>query len=453
VYTLILADGGVQNTFDQVFAQTGILRPRITYTSNSVDIELRAGLFADVIEDSGHNLSFANALDQLRDGSYGLLYDLYGELDVMDLGYLPIAFASLSPVSMFDTQGLLAMQDTGFSTALSNRMSLLSRGGGAGFSLMGTPGQVFAFGENGFGAAPELAFESSLAQTTQIANMPNGMSAFLSGGYGDARASSATGSGDRTLDDGFRTWQMVGGVEQTFGAFTVGVGAGYSRGSAAQQGFGAQAENELAQSAIYGVYRFDDGWYISGLVGAGASKATTERRFATGLLDYRLQGDMTGDLFLASVEGGVNLDLTPTLTLTPNASVRHYMLRTDAYTEAGGEAALSFDEQRQLRSEGRIGLRFAGDSALAGWRIEPSVDASLVANLSGDEAGVWTRFAAAPDVSFYLDGAQRDDYWGEVIGGLRLVRGDTSFALHFETSVGREEQYEDRYMARYTRRF
>ena len=47
----------------------------------------------------------------------------------------------------------------------------------------------------------------------------------------------------------------------------------------------------------------------------------------------------------------------------------------------------------------------------------------------------------------------RDDYWGEVIGGLSLVRGETSFALQFETSVGREELYEDRYMARYAHRF
>ena len=34
-----------------------------------------------------------------------------------------------------------------------------------------------------------------------------------------------------------------------------------------------------------------------------------------------------------------------------------------------------------------------------------------------------------------------------------LVRGDTSFALRLETSVGREEQYEDRYVARFARRF
>jgi hypothetical protein len=100
-----------------------------------------------------------------------------------------------------------------------------------------------------------------------------------------------------------------------------------------------------------------------------------------------------------------------------------------------------------------MGLRLAGDTPVFGWRLSPTLDASLVANLSGDEGGVWARFAAAPEVSFFLPGAARDEYWGEVVGGLRLVRGDTSFALRMETSVGREEQYEDRYVARFARQF
>ena len=39
------------------------------------------------------------------------------------------------------------------------------------------------------------------------------------------------------------------------------------------------------------------------------------------------------------------------------------------------------------------------------------------------------------------------------LGGVKLVRGETSLALQVETSVGREELHEDRYMARYAQRF
>ncbi|MGQ0531200.1 MAG: autotransporter domain-containing protein [Caulobacteraceae bacterium] len=455
VFTLVLADGSVIDTFDQVYAQTGVLRPLVTYLPDAVQIELRAGRFADVIEGNVHELAFAHALDDLRDGSYNLLYDLYGELDVMDFGYLQHAFTALSPVSLFDAHGLIAMQESGFSTTLQNRMALLSRsdGGTLGISMIGAPGQVFAFGDAGLGAAPELAFTSSMAETTQLSNLPNGMSAFFSGGYDDSGASASAGRGSDSVDDGFRTWQMAGGVEQTFGGLTLGVAGGYSRGSAAQGGFGSLAENDIAQTAAYGVYRFPDGVYVSGLVGAGSSHVSMERRFAVGALDYNLQGDVEGNLYLGMIEAGVNLDLTQTLTVTPNASVRHYTVRTGAYDETGGEAALAFDEQQFERAEARLGLRLAGDVARGGWLISPALDASVVANLAGNEGGVWTRFADAPDVSFYLPGAARDDYWGEIIGGLRMVRGETSFALQFETSVGREEEYEDRYMARYAQRF
>ena len=454
VFSIVLADGSVIDTFDRVFAQTGVLRPMITYLPDAVEIELRAGRFADVIEGNVHELAFANALDDLRDGSYNFLYDLYGELDVMDFAYLNGAFSALSPVSLFDANSLLAMQDSSFSATLQNRMGVLSRsdGGSLGLSIMGTPGQIFAFGgDDGLGAASELAFASAISDTSQVA-MRNGISAFFTAGYDDSRGEPS--SGDRSSNDAMRTWTMAGGIEHTIGAVTMGFAAGYSRGSAGQGAYAALAENDVAQSAIYGVYRFDNGAYVSGLVGAGSSSASLERRFAAGALDYQLEGQVDGELYLGSLEVGYNHGIGSNFTLTPNASLRHYTLRTGAYTEDGGEAALAFNEQMHERAEGRLGVRFAGESTLeSGWRVTPTLDASLVANLSGDESGVWTRFAAAPDVSFYLPGAARDTYWGEIIGGLRLVRDETSFALSVESSVGRNEAYEDRYMARYATRF
>lgn len=457
VFTLILAEGSVIDQFDSVYAQTGVLRPQVTYLSDSVQIELRAGKFADVIEGNVHELAFAHALDDLRDGSYNLLYNLYGELDVMDFAYLNRAFSSLAPNSMFDARGLLSMQDQGFGTTLQSRMALLSRseGNALGLSVMGAPQHVLSFGgDNGLASAPELAFATEMAEMNHVTDMPNGMSAFISGGYDDARASATTGRVSATTDDGMRTWYMVGGVEQTFGPLTIGIAGGYSRGSATTSIYGAVAENDVAQSALYGVYRFDNGAYVSGLFGAGSSMASTERRVSMGEVQNQLQGEIEGDLYLASMEAGFNLDVMRGFVLTPNVSLRSYVLNTEAYTEGGGETALAIEEQNYERSEARLGLRFAGErSFTSGWTFAPTLDASVVANLSGDENGLWTRFAAAPDVRFYLPGAARDTYWGEVAGGLRLSRGADSFALTMETSVGREEEYEDRYMTRYTRRF
>src|SRR5690606_11169802 len=124
------------------------------------------------------------------------------------------------------------------------------------------------------------------------------------------------------------------------------------------------AENDISQAAFYGVYRFANGAYVSGLVGAGASNASTERRFIAGALDYALSGEIEGEILLATVEGGVNIDLA-SLTLTPNISLRQTVLRTGAFTEEGGEAALQFGEQRYQRSEARLGARLAGEVSLS----------------------------------------------------------------------------------------
>jgi hypothetical protein len=457
VYTIVLADGSVIDTFDDVNAFLGVLQPELTYLPNSVRVKLKAGSFANFITDNPALMPFALALDELRENHYDNLYNLYGEIDLMDPVRLSAAFSSLSPGSLMDAHGLMAMQQSAFGVTLQDRLSFIARTGGApgALSVSGDPGRVLSFGgDPGLGAAGELSFASMLSETSHVTVLPGRMSAFISGGYGEARASSAAGRTAFTSDDGLRTWDMVGGVEHTMRDLTLGIAAGYSSGSAAQTTTAALAENELAQTAMYGVYRFDDGLYLSGMIGAGLSRSSIERSFVAGSLDYRMHGDVRGDLFLASMEGGVNIALSPSFTLTPNVSVRQYTLRMRGFDESGGETALSIGEQSYERAEARLGVRLAGDHVFdTGWRLLPSIDVAGVGNLAGDEKGVWARFAAAPDVPFYLPGATRDDFWGEILGGVKLVRGETSLALQVETSVGREEIHEDRYMARYAQRF
>lgn len=453
VFTIVQADGAVQGTFEDVYGFTGVLRPQVTYTGNTVTVRLKAGSIFDLILHNPVLAPIALALDALREEHYGALYNLYGAIDVMDGPQLTRALGTLQPTAMLDANALIAMQGNTFGLTLTDRMSLLSRHGGGGFSVMGSPHQVLAFsGDDGLGAAGELAFASALTESRQVAEMPNGMSAFFTGGYDETRASAINGRSATSADDGLRTWHMIGGVEQRFGALTMGVAGGYSRGEALQV-TGAQAENEVAQTAVYGVYNFENGAYLSGMIGVGSTRVSMERRFAEGQLDYRMAGDLNGDVFTASFEGGVNIDVG-NFTFSPNASLRQYSVRMDGYTETGGEASLTVGDYAYEQLEARVGARISGDHTfVSGWRFVPSVDASLVANLAGDQGGVWANFAVAPEVPFYLPGQARDEFWGEVVGGFSLVRGETSFALRLETSVGREEQYEDRYTARFARRF
>jgi len=457
-YTFVTADGAVIDTFDSVNAFLGILRPQLTYGANSVTVKLKAGSFWDALLHNPALAPLALALDQIRENHYASLYGLYGEIDLMSPSQLTSAFNTLTPSSLMDARGLMAMQDNGFATTLQNRLALIARSeeGPVGLTMMGAPSDVFAFsGDAGLGAAGDLAFASELSQSRTIMDLPNGMTGFFSGGYDESLVSPVSGRTALTSDDAMRTWTMAGGVEQHFGAFTLGIAASYAQGRALQTATSASAENDLAQSALYGVYRFDEGMYVSGLVGVGTSRTTTERRFMAGALDYHMQGETNGSITLASLEGGVNFDLARGLVLTPRISVQHSETRIDGFTEAGGgEAALAFDEQVYERTEARLGVSLAGDFSLtSGWRIAPNIDVSAVSNLARDGDGVWARFVAVQDVPFYLPGEARDDLWAEVTAGLALSRNETSIALRLEQSIERQELYDDRVVARFSQRF
>jgi uncharacterized protein YhjY with autotransporter beta-barrel domain len=347
------------------------------------------------------------------------------------------------------------MQGSAFGDTLSDRMALISRNGAAGLSVMGSPQQVLAFGgDSGLAAAGELAFASRLTETHTVSNLPNGTSAFFTGGYDESHSSAVSGRTATSSDDGMRTWHVIGGVEHTLGAFTMRVAGGYSRGESMQM-TGAQADNEVSQTAFYGVYRFDNGAYVSGMVGAGVSRVNTERRFTEGHLDNRMAGDVSGEVFMASFEAGVNYDVMAGLVVTPHIAVHQYSVTMDGFSESGeAQTALNIGDNAYEQMEARFGARLAGDFGfINGWSFTPSLDAAFVANLGGDEGGVWANFVAAPDVPFFIPGQGRDDSWGEVTGGFRLARGVTSIAFQAETSIGRQELYEDRYTARISQKF
>jgi subtilase-type serine protease len=454
-YTVLSAAGGVVGTFDGVNAFLGILRPEVTYNADTVTVKLKAGSIFDAILHAPGLSHIAYALDQLRENHYSALYELYGTIDLMDSAGLTRALGNLTPAAMLDANALVAMQGSAFGDTLMDRMALLSRHGASGFSVMGSPQQVLAFGgDGGLATAGELAFASRMTDAQTVSSLPNGMSAFFTGGYDESMNSAVSGRTATGPNDGMRTWHVIGGLEQTVGAFTMGVAGGYSRGESMQM-TGSQADNEVSQTAFYGVYRMDNGAYLSGMAGVGSSRVNTERRFAEGHLDYRMAGDVSGEIFLASLEAGVNYEMANGLIVTPNLSVIQYNVSMDGFSETGSnQAALNVGDNVYDMMEARLGARLAGDFHFAnGWSFSPSLDAAVVANLGGDEGGIWANFVAAPDVPFFIPGQGRDDSWGEVTGGFRLVRGETSIGFQAETSIGRQELHEDRYTARISQKF
>lgn len=459
-YAFLTAEGGIEGTFDQTFVTQGVLKPEITYTETEAIVALRAGRFKDVLNpaDGPTAIALADALDTLREGSYANLAGLYGELDWVNVSQLAATFDRLAPNSLFDVVGLASLQSDAFTLTFADRLSMLGSPSGApaGVSFMGSPGQAFALaGQQGMPSGLGLNLRRSGAAPL-AGGLPNGVRAFVSGGYGESRVSAASGRAALSNEDGARAWDVSVGLEKDVTPrFTMGVATFFSEGQsrATQNGF-AESNGQLAQSAVYGAYRFDGGAYVSGLAAAGALQSDAQRNVSLLTAGVDLAGELSGSVVNGMLETGYALQPLEGFTVTPKASLRYAALRTGAWEELGGNAALAIDARTAERMEARFGFAAQGAFAtLSGWSIAPRIDAAFVQNLSGDEAGYLARFAAARDFAFVLPGAERDTNWVDVGGGLFLSNGLTSFGLQMQSSAMRQELHEDRVLATFNLRF
>jgi hypothetical protein len=106
------------------------------------------------------------------------------------------------------------------------------------------------------------------------------------------------------------------------------------------------------------------------------------------------------------------------------------------FHEQGGETALELNSLKVNRLESRIGARLDGTTHVAGWTVQPLVQADYVRLLSGSRNGMNVRFAAAPDYNFALPLTNGGSGWMEVKGGVSLSRGPFSLALSGQATAG-----------------
>src|SRR4029079_15682881 len=136
---IVTAAGGITGTFGKVYTFQGVLRPELTYNANTITALLRAGSLVTILD--GQNataIAFANALDQLRNGFYNKLLNLYGHVDLMNGAQLNATFSALSPANMLgETELLQYRQSRQLFGNVSDRLSLLGTGRASGMSFSG----------------------------------------------------------------------------------------------------------------------------------------------------------------------------------------------------------------------------------------------------------------------------------------------------------------------------
>jgi subtilase-type serine protease len=451
-YVIASAAGGVEGTFGKVYSFQGVLRPELAYTADSVSATLRAGSLAVHLgKDDPTAKAFASALDTLRNGSYAALYNLYGQVDLMDPSTLALTLNGLSPARV--TGDAIALQDRQSRSLLANvgdRLSMLGQHNALGtvsftgslapigLAIAGQP--VATTGAAAYGLAPGMNREAAL---------PEGMSGFVAGSViGGARAAN-----NRSGFAGRQSWQVGMGLEVALtDSFTLGTAFGMAEGFAqASTGF-ARADSRLTQATVYGAYQFGGGVYGGFMLANEQSRAGLER--STEMTGMRMFGAGRMARTTASVEAGVNLGVARGLAFTPRVALGYNALRLNGYREQGGEAALQVNDLDLERIEARVGARLAGEiSPAKGWKLVPQFQADYVHGLSNPNSALTVRFAAAPDAAIVLPFANGDRGWGEIRGGMKLVGERVSFGAGVESFIGRSGFDDNRAMLDFAVRF
>ena len=454
-FEIVTAEGGVQNTFDNVVGRIGVLYPDLIYGANNVIAEMRAIRFADFFNVSGVTnpfaLGFGKALDKARLSSYSDLADVYGLIDVMEAVELNQTFQNLSASQVGRTTTLDEKQGRAMRTLVSDRLSLLgTREATAGkIRIIGAP-EIFDRREQLTGSvASQMSFAKSYQSTNWNAvTLPDNVSGFMSVGYD--RSSLAFSDDNTGTEQG--SWHVAMGLE--FGLSdrtTFGTAFGYANG--VQQVGGSVANVETNQAAVYGSHRLGDNFYIGGQATMSYSQINSNSRVTDGLLANNLNTSSTA--FASEIEAGYNINIDG-LLLTPRASLGYSSYNVNGFRDSGGTLAMAVDEVKRAGLEAKLGLKMSGSTKVgfaSGWSFKPEMKLDYVNRISGNDTNFNVRFLDAENLQLALPIGLQDASYGEIKGGFSFTNGDLSIGAAVESRLGQQIFRDDRAMVNMALRF
>src|SRR4029079_13095525 len=212
---------------------------------------------------------FANALDQLRNGFYNKLWNLYGNVDWMNGAQLNATFSALSPANMLgETELLQDRQSRQLFGNVSDRLSLLGTGRASGMSFSGAAAPMRA----GQDTSPKSVLGLSSSGRSIAVPMGSGLSGFVAMGGDSVRSS----YGDqRGFGAGQHGRYYATGVEAPFGAVRIGTAVGYAE-SVSNAGLDS-SRSKLTQAAAYASVPLGGNAYFGGIVAAEQARSNSNR--------------------------------------------------------------------------------------------------------------------------------------------------------------------------------
>lgn len=379
-YTILTAGGGVQGRFDNVSSNLAFLTPSLAYGSNKVDLTVqlkqvpdngngnggtRPIEFADAAV-TGNQRSVARAVQSLPADSA-----LFRRVLNLPNGAPADVFNGLSGETHATTVSVAQGVANSFVQIPMNR---LRANLGAGM-LPGVPTAQLGLGNAA--ALPQSAAQPLWAQV--FGNWST------LGGNGNAARTTQSDSG-----------VSAGGDVAVGGGWRLGGAVGYSNSRSRTGDRASSSQADSYSVTVYGGKAFDAGNAKLNL-SLGASYTwhdmKTQRYADAAGLPQTLKADYSGNTSQVFGELGYAMPLTDRVTLEPFVGAGFSSLRTRAFTESGGDAALRGAAGRNNVTTTTLGLhaRSAFESAGAqgqlfgtlGWRhafgdVDPASTMSFV---------------------------------------------------------------------------
>lgn len=311
-YTLVKAAGGVSGQFDSVTADFAYLSPMLTYTANSVTMDLdRNAVAFSTLAGTANARAAADAADRLS--ATDPLYLAVLSLSQADAS---VAFEQLDGDIHASLKSQLLEDSQRVRDVLSQRMAADDDDGhGLWASTFGSRNR-----HDGNGNAE--------ATSGRIAGLLVGLDA-------------------SPFDNG------------RFESTRLGAVLGASRGRVTETQSGDRADLESYHAGLYGSTALGALRLSGGALWSG-NQMDTARSVNVGSLSQILSSDYDGSTAQVFAELSTDVALDA-LTLTPFAGIAHVRLDTDGFAENGGSAALSGAHSVDTATYSTFGLRFAAD--------------------------------------------------------------------------------------------
>jgi uncharacterized protein YhjY with autotransporter beta-barrel domain len=447
-YTFLTAPGGLSGAFMAPAPISAILTPELIYGANAVQVEIQAGLYADVVTDSPIQTAYARLLDQNR-SLYGQFADVYGPLDVLGTSAIQTNLEALAPraETLKTAMGTAAIDS--IARFYRNRLDSTTPGELNGsLELIGRPLDYAAVAMDSLDGGLVSPIGNAEAAVVVPNALPDNMRGFIAAGYLDGKGApmaTATGGGEDAFDGYF----ISAGVEAAFdNQRMAGIAVSGTDLSGSTAVLPQSADGQLWQAAVYGRYQSDNGLTLNGQLSFGRFDVETLRMVAVGPDVFTLRTEDEAGVWAAEVGLGYRME-RETVVVTPGASLRASRVDWGETVETGDGPALRYEREAASSLEGRVGVSVAGTSPT----FRPWANAHLVRAFEDQPAAFGANFVGGtgPDVLFAL--ASEDRSWAEVGFGLDVIREDWRLTVAAESTIERDDVENQTYRAAVSFRF